>query len=226
MATAQIVACSTSSSLPSLRFVDESFPVASSPEYRIQPGDELDIRFFRTPELNEVVTVRPDGRISLPYISVTQVTGMTPEELDANLTEQYSEQLVEPDIDVIVQSFGGQKIYVGGEVERPGIVEYTSPMTIIEAAIIAGGFTDRADIREILLIRKGPDSQPHGIKVNVGESLAGEDMHAERLLAADVVYVPRSRIANADLFVDQYIRQLLIFRGFGINFGYDLDDQF
>ena len=104
-------------------------------------------------------------------------------------------------------------------------MEFTSPMTVIEAAIMAGGFTDRSDLKEILLIRKGSDNQPHAIKVNVGESLAGADMHAERLLAADIVYVPRSRIANADLFVDQYIRQLLIFRGIGINFGYDLDDR-
>ena len=83
--------------------------------YIILPGDQLDIKFFYNPELNESVTVRPDGKISLQLVDEVQAAGLQPAELDARLTEAYSLELKKPLVTVIVRSFKGQRIYVGGD---------------------------------------------------------------------------------------------------------------
>jgi protein involved in polysaccharide export with SLBB domain len=202
----------------------EATAVTVFPDYLIQPGDVLDVRFFNTPELNEVTTVRPDGKISLPLVSAIRVTGLTPEQLAVKLTNDFAEQLLDPEINVMVKSFAGQKVYVGGEVEKPGVVEFSSPITVIEATIMAGGLTPDSDVKEILVIRRDKDNKPYAIRFNSGEAEADTALFAATLQAADVVYVPRSRIANVNLFIDQYIRGLLMFDGFRTSFGYNLDD--
>lgn len=217
-AAAQLGACSVTPNAPPVPLEEVVTPIKEFPDYLIQPGDELDIRFLTASELNEVVLVRPDGLIVLPYISPISVTGKTPEELDAELTELYSGQLLDPDINVIVRSFGGQKVYVGGQVKKPGVVEFSSPISILEAVIMAGGLTDDADPSETIVIRRGEDNRPFSVKANAPAT------RVYRLAAADVVYVPRSRIANRNLFVEQYIKELLLFGGFRIGFGYDLTD--
>ena len=222
--TTQLMACGTSSYLPPEEMIVEPTAVTTFPDYLIQPGDVLDVRFFDTPELNEVTTVRPDGKISLPLVSAVRVTGMTPEQLVVELTNRYAEQLRDPEINVLVESFAGQKVYVGGEVEKPGVVEFTSPISVMEATILAGGLTPDSDVNEILVIRRGEDNRPYVIRMNGSEESTSGALFGHTLMAADVVYVPRSRIADINLFIDQYIRGLLMFDGFRISFGYDLDD--
>ncbi len=88
-------------------------------DYLIQPGDGLSIKFFYNPELNDDVVVRPDGKISLQLIDEVQASGKTPSQLDQELTQLYSAELKKPAITVIMRSFGGQQIFVGGEVGKP-----------------------------------------------------------------------------------------------------------
>lgn len=213
-----LAACAVSPSPPPVPLEQLTAPVEDFPEYVIQPGDELEIRFMTAPELDDILIVRPDGLITLPYIPAIRATGLTPEQLDAELTEKFASQLIDPDVHITVRSFGGQRVFVGGQVRRPGVVEFTAPITVLEAVIAAGGLTDDADADEILLIRRGEDNRPFSVKANAPET------RVYRLAAADVVYVPRSRIADRVRFVDQYIRQLLLFGGFRIGFGYDLND--
>ncbi len=91
-------------------------------EYRIQVGDLLDIKFFYNPELNEQVTVRPDGRISLMLATEVMAAGVTPGELTEQLRKKYATVIKTPEIAVIVRSFNAQRVYVDGEVGRPGVV--------------------------------------------------------------------------------------------------------
>ena len=91
-------------------------PIVYTPvteDYYLQPGDNLEIKFFNNPELNENLTIRPDGKISLELIDEVQTAGLTPAQLDELLTEKYNSQLREVVITVMLKSFGGQKIYVG-----------------------------------------------------------------------------------------------------------------
>ena len=90
--------------------------------YTIAPGDQLDIKFFYNPELNETITVRPDGMISLQLIDEIQAAGLQPAELDQKLTDLYSSELRKPVLTVIVRSFTRQRVYVGGEVTTPGLI--------------------------------------------------------------------------------------------------------
>ncbi len=190
------------------------------PEYRMHPGDEMDIKFFFNPELNQTVFVRPDGRISLPVVDDVQAAGLTPSELDALLTQIYARELRKPMVTVIVRTFTGRQVYVGGEVGRPGVVQLGTRMTALQAVINAGGFLNTAKPEATLVIRQGGAADaPIPIRLDLEESIDGETTMGDiQLYAGDVVYVPKSHIANANLFVKQYISDLLLFKGWGFDF--------
>jgi len=193
------------------------------PAYLIQPGDQLNIKFFYNPELNEAVTVRPDGKISLQLIDEVQAAGLTPAQLDDLLTDRYSKELRKPTITVIVGSFSSQRVYVGGEVGRPGLIELTGGMTALQAVISAGGFKETADPEAAIIIRKGPDNQPVPVRVNLKSALGGGGPDAAvHLSPYDVVYVPKTWIAEANKFVKQYVEDLLLFRGVSMGFTYEV----
>ena len=128
--------------------------------YTIAPGDELDIKFFFNPELNETITVRPDGMISLQLIDEIQAAGLQPAELDQKLTDLYSRELRKPVLTVIVRSFTRQRVYVGGEVNTPGLIELSGGLTALQAVFQSAGFKETADPAETLVIRKGENNQP------------------------------------------------------------------
>jgi protein involved in polysaccharide export with SLBB domain len=120
-------------------------------------------------------------------------------------------------VTVIVKTFTSQRVYVGGEVGRPGIVELTAGMTALQAVIAVEGFKDTAKPEAVIVIRNGATDAPIPIRVDLEQSIDGETTTGDiQLQAFDVVYVPKSAIANANLFVKQYIRDLILFRGWGI----------
>jgi polysaccharide export outer membrane protein len=204
--------------------------VAAAPpgpsSYVIQPGDQLDIKFFYNPELNESVTVRPDGKISLQLIDEVKAAGRTPAELDETLTKDYSTELRKPVVTVIVKSFMSQRIYVGGEVNRQGLIDLTAGMTPLQAVLNAGGFKESANPEAAIVIRKGPDNKPVPIRIDLKKALYGEGAgDVAQLQPYDVVYVPKSWIAEANKFVNQYIENLLMFRGVSFGFSYDINYQ-
>ena len=193
------------------------------PDYIIQSGDQLDIKFFYNPELNETLTVRPDGKISLQLVDEVQAAGLTPSKLDDMLTQKYSSELKKPMITVIVKSFEGQRIYVGGEVNRQGLITIAGNMTPLQAVLNAGGFKETASPESAIIIRKGPENKPVPIAMNLDEAMHGKSGSADFLLQPDdVVYVPKSAIAKANKFVNQYIENLLLFRGVSLGFSYEL----
>jgi protein involved in polysaccharide export with SLBB domain len=175
-------------------------------EYIIQPGDHLDIRFFYNSDLSDLSIVRPDGRISLQLIGEVMAAGQSPRELTSLLTEMYDKELKNPEITVIVRSFGS-RVYVDGQVEEPGEVELLGPLTVMQAISRVGGLTDEA-WKEALVIRRIKGQEPLVIELDLNKVLTGEDFGQDiGLVPFDIVYVPRSPIANVNLWVDQYIRQ-------------------
>ena len=202
--------------------------VASSPKpapYLIQPGDQLDIKLFYNPELNETVLVRPDGKISLQLLDDVQAAGLTPAQLDKFLTEKYAPELIKPAITVIVRSFTGQRVYVGGEVNRPGLVSLTAGMTALQAVINAGGLKETAKLEDAIVIRKGPDTRPIPLRVDLDKAIYGRNAEAHfQLQPYDIVYVPKTFIAKANKFVNQYIERLILFKGVSFGFTYEVHD--
>ena len=194
--------------------------------YLIQPGDNLDIKFFYNPELNETITVRPDGKISLQLIDDIVASGLQPSELDKILTKKYSRELRKPVLTVIVRTFASQRIFVGGEVVRPGLISLAPGMDPVQAVFQAGGIRETAQLKETILIRKGENNEPIPIRLDLDAAMAGNGIGAKfQLQPNDIVYVPKSPIAKANLWVSQYIQQLLLFNGWSFGFGYDVNEN-
>ena len=213
-----MTACTTHNIVPTehMKAVATATPMK---EYLIQPGDELDVKFFYNPELNDLVVVRPDGRISLQLASDIQAAGLTPAQLTKSLEKNYEKELANPGITVIVRSFSSQRVYVDGEVNKPGMVALLGPLTVLQSIAEAGGLKDTAKTSQILIIRKTQDNKPEAIAVNLDDIRNAADNSKNILLAPyDVVYVPKSTIANINLFIDQYIRKNIPIP-FGVTYG-------
>ena len=181
-----------------------------SQEYLIQIGDELDIKFLYNPELNEKLPVRPDGRISLQLVKEVAVVGLTPAGLEKVLTEKYAGELKKPEIAVIVRTFTAYKVFVDGEVYKPGPIALVGPMTVYQAVVTAGGWKETARMNEIVLIRGATTGKPGVTVVNLEKVLDNSDMTQNiQVMPMDIVYVPKSPIANLDTWVDLYIRRLI-----------------
>jgi len=189
-------------------------------EYRLQVGDQLDVKFFYNPELNEQVTVRPDGRISLQLVHEIMVAGLTPSQLTDSLTKLYAPKLNKPEIVVIVRSFSAQRIYVDGEVTKAGMFPLIGFMSVLQAISQAGGVKDSARTTEVIVIRRGADNKPLVIPVILDKAIDGTDMSQDIVLRPfDIVFVPKSPIANVNVWVDQYVRKNLpIYLSFGYFF--------
>jgi polysaccharide biosynthesis/export protein len=193
------------------------------PAYLIQPGDALDIKFFYNSELNETVTVRPDGFISLQLVNEVQAAGLQPRQLTELLAERYASELKKPVIAVIVKNFAGQRVYVGGEVGQQGLLTMPAGLTALQAVMQAGGFKNTAQPSETLVIRKGPESRPVPMRVDLDTMLSGSVAARDfKLQPDDIVYVPKSAIAKANQFVNQYVEQLFLFRGVSLGFNWEL----
>lgn len=180
-----------------------------TPAYRFFPGDELEITNYSAPELTRTVTVGPDGRIDLPMIPPVQAADRTADELRDALIAAYSTQLRTPELDVTAKTFGSRQVFVGGEVARPGIYEMPAAMDAMQAVAMAGGFLTTARRGEVLVLsRAGGETSVR--EVNLSNSALREGLpDSSPLERYDVVYVPRSRIAQVNLFMQQYVRDAL-----------------
>jgi len=180
---------------------------STTSDYYLRTGDNITIKFFNHTELNETVTIRPDGKITLQLINEITAEGLTPSELNNRLIERYAKHLNNSEIKVIVNNFNGQLIYVAGEVYRPGEQNLTGKLNAIQAIFSSGGFTDDARRAEVVIISRGPDNKPVARKVNLKKALKGKLLENEYLLRPfDVVYIPRTRLAKIDDFTTHIYR--------------------
>jgi polysaccharide export outer membrane protein len=178
--------------------------------YRIARGDELALRFYYVPELNTIATVRSDGRIALPLVGELVVQGMTLGELTTRIVDQISPMVKRPELAINVQGTGSQRVFVGGEVTRPGVQPLLGPLTVSQAVMVAEGLKESAGAANVLLIRQGKDNERTVINVDLAAALEGRAASQDPVLQPyDVVVVPRSGIANVNLWVDQYLRRNL-----------------
>lgn len=178
--------------------------------YALQVGDVLSVKFYFNPELNEEVVIRPDGMISLQLIGDVEAAGRSPSALATDLTQKYTGELANPKVSVIVRQFGGERVYVSGEVGKQGLVPMTAGLTLYQAIQQAGGLLDSAHRKQVILIRNGEDGRPAGLAIDIRPIESGEHPEEDVLLRPfDIVFVPKSKIGNLDMWVDQYIRKLI-----------------
>jgi polysaccharide export outer membrane protein len=173
------------------------------PQYRLYPGDELDVVVPSAPELNKTVTVQPDGRIMLPLVAPQMAAGRSAGELQQALSQAYSSQLLRPDITVVVRA-QPIKVFVGGEVGKAGVYDMPGDMDALRAIVEAGGFLDTGKKSQVVIIRRSRDGRPMMRTVNLDKPFRDAG-HADLvpLRRFDIVYVPKTGLAEIGVFMTQ-----------------------
>lgn len=190
----------------------ENVQTAVVQEYRVGVSDELNFRFTYVPELNSVVTVRADGKLSLPLVGEFPVEGLSLPELIERVEQLMSAHLRRPQVTVNLQGTASQRVFVGGEVTRPGAQPLTGPLTVLQAVTVAEGLKETAQAGKTIILRRGASGSRTVLEVDLDSLMSGHDLAQDIALQAyDVVIVPRSGIANIDRWIDQYIRRLIPF---------------
>lgn len=195
-------------------------PPPEQPKLVLQAGDKVLVQFLYWPELTLDQTVRLDGKINLLMVGDVQATGRTPEELRDTLKGMFADKIKDPEINVVVETLGNQRVYVGGEVRIPGIIMMTGKMTLIQAIMQAGGFDKTsAKLSDVVLIRQ-KDGKQYAKSFDVRKMLADPNSDTVELGPFDVIYVPRTAIDKVDQWVDQYINKIVP-RNFYANYVWD-----
>jgi protein involved in polysaccharide export with SLBB domain len=184
-------------------------------EYRISRGDDLDLKFFYTPELNTRAVVRSDGRISVPLLGELMAEGRTVAELGTLIERSLAGQVNRPQVAINVQTSSAMRVFVGGEVGKPGVQPLSGPMTALQAVMVAEGLKDTAQPSMALVLRRSSDGGRQVIPLDLDAAMRGLPPHADLVLQPfDAVVIPRSGIADVGRWVDLYIRRTL-----PLNFG-------
>jgi polysaccharide export outer membrane protein len=159
-------------------------------DYVIGAEDVVEVSVWKNEPLSKVVTVRPDGKISLPLIGDVQAAGLTASELKKAIMEKLLEYKETPTVSVIVQQVNSYAVYITGEVLHPGKYPVKSPVTLLQGITLAGGFTPYASKNNILLLR-GSRSGGIRIKVKYKDILSGRKGSVDPiLLPGDTVVIP------------------------------------
>lgn len=160
------------------------------PKYVIGAQDVLDISVWKEPAITRTEPVRPDGKISLPLLNDVQAAGLTPSQLAANITRDLRKYLENPQVTVIVTAINSQRIFIMGEVGRPGVFQMLPNMTILQALSEAGGFTPFAKLKNIYVLR---EENGHQVKFpfNYKDVIKGENPQQNLILKpGDTIVVP------------------------------------
>jgi protein involved in polysaccharide export with SLBB domain len=183
----------------------------SMPEYRFGYGDIIEVKFFYNPTFDETLTIRPDGRITLPRMGDVLVVGMTAAQLDELITEKYSEIIREPDVTVILREIGEQVVYVLGEVNKPGGYPLNpNGTTVLGAIAMAQGFMPTAKLSSVIIINKDIYGVPVASRLNLTRAVGGRGRENDPFLQGnEIVYVPATFITQLNQFVDQFFTKMI-----------------
>ena len=165
--------------------------------YSLQPGDQLDVRFRLTPEFNQVVTLQPDGFVSLSVAGVLRLVNLSVHDAETAIATGASKRLKDPEVTISLLTFRKPYFVVAGEVAHPGKFDMQEDTTAMQAMLLAGGPTPDAKVSEILVFRRinGADAQVKIITLNKMKKTA--DLERDwQLQSGDMLYVTRNRIAK------------------------------
>ena len=182
----------------------------ASVAYMVQPGDQLDVKFLYNPELNDQPTVQPDGRISMLFAHDMLVAGMTTEQVRQTITDAYAHELMKPGVAVAIKGAVAWHIFVGGEVVNPEELSSTGPTpTLTEAIARAGGVKDSGDATKIVLLRE-INGKRQAFLMNYDAAAKAKQPNDDVVLSSyDLVYVPKTGVADVYTAYNQYFKQFL-----------------
>jgi polysaccharide biosynthesis/export protein len=178
------------SAVPAMADETPKKAATADPNYVIGAQDVLDINVWKEPDVSRVVPVRPDGKISLPLLNDVQAAGLTPDQLAAKVTEDLKKYVTNPQVTVIVTAINSQRVYILGEVTRPGAFPLLPGMTVLQALSSAGGFTQFAKVKSIF-VRRLQDGKESKFLFNYKDVIGGKRPEEDILLkAGDTIVVP------------------------------------
>lgn len=171
---------------------------SATPDYVIGPYDGLTITVWKAPELSTGVTVRPDGRISVPLIQNMQAAGKTPSQLSRDIQRELTAFVKDPIVTVIVSGFQGdldQQIRVIGAAVQPKSLPYRSNMTVLDVMTAVGGLAEFAAGNRAKLIRTNVDGTKQEYSLRLDSLLRNGKLDANAVvLPGDIILIPESRI--------------------------------
>jgi polysaccharide biosynthesis/export protein len=160
-------------------------------DYIIGSDDVLAINVWKEPDLSRTVPVRPDGKITLPLVGDIGASGNTPKQLQASIEQDLSKYISKPTVTVIVQEAKSHKFNIVGQVQKPGTYLLTSPMTVLDAIALAGGFRDWAKVKSIYVLRANANSVRAKLAFNYKKVIKGNGIEQNiQLRTGDTVVVP------------------------------------
>jgi polysaccharide biosynthesis/export protein len=173
---------------PTVRTASPLAPAKLSP-YTVGTGDLLNISVWKEKELSLVVTVRPDGNISMPLIGEYTVVGLRPLEIENLLQERLAAMVVNPRVSVTVVEIHSRMVYITGEVARPGAYSLNGPLDVLQLIAEAGGLTEFASRKKIRIIKT--NNSGRGVPFDYNDVLrSGDPSHNISLNPGDTVVVP------------------------------------
>lgn len=167
-----------------------------SPNYRLGPGETIQIFVWRSPELSTTVPIRPDGRFSMPLIEDMPAAGKTPTELARDLEDKLRAYVQDPIVTVIAQIDGAgdprQQVKVLGQAVNPSSLPYRSGMTALDVIISVGGLTEFADGNRAVLVRR-EGVEKFSYRLRLDDLVREGDIGADRpLLPGDTIIIPET----------------------------------
>ncbi len=176
---------------------------------KLEPGDLIEIKFFYAPELNDIQRVRPDGKLSLQLIGEVDAQGQEPAALQAELKKRYDGLIEKPEVSVVVREMSNRAVFIGGAVRNPGRVPMPGTITALGAIVQAGGFDmTQAGYHNVVVIRSS-EGQPSAYVLDFSGDLKGHPSEPFYLHSQDIVHVPKTKIANVNQWIDQYLNKVV-----------------
>ena len=163
-------------------------PADTSPDYRMVPGDKLRVEVYKDAALSQNVQIRPDGKITLPYVGDMPAAGLTPTALRDSITQSLKEYIASPTVTVMVVETQPQTVSVLGEVNSPGVHPLKHQMTVLDALAAAGGFGDFANTKNIL-IKRNTKNGVDTLRFNYKDAIK-PDAKPFYLQPGDIIIVP------------------------------------
>lgn len=158
--------------------------------YTIGPADVLDIVFWRDKDMSAQVTVRPDGRITLPLMNDIVAIGLTPEQLRTKLEADAARYIQDPNVTIVVKQINSRKVFITGEVAKPGSYPLNGPTSVLQLISMAGGLSEYANEKKIRVLRLEAGQQL-SLPFNYKDVAEGKELAQNiELRPGDTVVVP------------------------------------
>jgi polysaccharide export outer membrane protein len=171
--------------------------IVPPPDYVIGTDDVLAVMFRREKDMSAEVIVRPDGKITLPLLNDIQATGLTPDQLREKITEEAKRLVEEPSVTVMVKQINSRKVFITGQVARPGAYPFGTRMTVLQLIAMAGGLGEFAKGKDVLILRESPavagrpPAKPTTFRFNYEDVQKGKNLATNiDLKPGDTVIVP------------------------------------